>query len=43
LGTDPFISWQRALQDQLGLTLENQKVNAEILVVDQAEKMPTEN
>jgi uncharacterized protein (TIGR03435 family) len=43
LGTDPFISWQRALQDQLGLTLENRKENVEVLVVDEAEKTPTEN
>ena len=43
LGTDLFTLWQRALQDQLGLTLENRKENVEVMVVDQAEKMPPEN
>jgi uncharacterized protein (TIGR03435 family) len=43
LGTDLFTLWQRVLQDQLGLTLENRKENVEVLVVDQAEKMPTAN
>jgi uncharacterized protein (TIGR03435 family) len=31
-----------ALQEQLGLKLESKKVNADILVVDQA-KLPSEN
>jgi len=43
LGTDMFTLWQRALQEQLGLQLENRKDNVEILVVDNASKMPTEN
>jgi len=43
LGTDAFTLWQRALQEQLGLQLENRKDNVETLVVDNASKMPTEN
>ena len=43
LGTDMFTLWQRALQEQLGLRLENRKGNVEILVVDSAAKIPTEN
>ena len=43
LGTDAFTLWQRALEEQLGLQLENRKDNVEILVVDNASKMPTEN
>jgi uncharacterized protein (TIGR03435 family) len=33
----------RALQDQLGLRLEQRKAPVEILVVDHIEKTPTEN
>jgi uncharacterized protein (TIGR03435 family) len=33
----------RALQDQLGLRLENRKVSISMLVVDHIEKVPTEN
>jgi len=43
LGTDLFTLWQRALEDQLGLKLENRKSTVEVLVVDALEKMPTEN
>jgi uncharacterized protein (TIGR03435 family) len=32
-----------ALRDQLGLKLESRKVTLDVLVVDQAEKTPTEN
>jgi uncharacterized protein (TIGR03435 family) len=35
--------WQRALQEQLGLRLENRKENVGIFVVDNASKIPTEN
>ena len=43
LGTDMFAAWQRALQDQLGLKIESRKENLEVLVVDRASKIPTEN
>jgi uncharacterized protein (TIGR03435 family) len=43
LGTDMFTSWQRALEDQLGLRIEGRKGNVTVLVVDEAEKIPTEN
>ncbi len=42
-GADPFTVWQRALQDQLGLRLESQKLPVEILIVDHADKVPIEN
>jgi uncharacterized protein (TIGR03435 family) len=43
LGTDMFTSWQRALQDQLGLRIESRKENVPVLVVDGAARIPTEN
>ncbi len=43
LGTDMFTSWQRALEDQLGLRIESRKGNVTVLVVDAAERIPTEN
>jgi uncharacterized protein (TIGR03435 family) len=43
LGTDMFTSWQRALQDQLGLMIESSKENVAVIVVDDAAKIPTEN
>jgi uncharacterized protein (TIGR03435 family) len=43
LGTDGFTSWQRALQDQLGLRIESRKGNVPVVVVDEASKIPTEN
>jgi uncharacterized protein (TIGR03435 family) len=43
LGTDMFTSWQRALEDQLGLRIEGRKGNVTVLVVDEAERIPTEN
>ena len=43
LGTDMFASWQRVLQDQLGLNIESRKGNVALVVVDSAEKIPTEN
>jgi uncharacterized protein (TIGR03435 family) len=43
LGTDMFTSWQRILEDQLGLRIEARKGNAAVLVVDEAARIPTEN
>ncbi len=43
LGTDMFATWQRALEDQLGLRIEGRKGNVTVLVVDKAERIPTEN
>jgi uncharacterized protein (TIGR03435 family) len=43
LGTDMFTLWQRALQEQLGLKLENGKTAVQTIVVDNAAKVPTEN
>jgi uncharacterized protein (TIGR03435 family) len=43
LGTDMFASWQRALEDQLGLKIEGRKENVTVLVVDEADRIPTEN
>jgi uncharacterized protein (TIGR03435 family) len=43
LGTDMFASWQRALEDQLGLKIESRKENVAVMVVDEAAKIPTEN
>ena len=43
LGTDMFASWQRVLQDQLGLRIESRKGNVDVLVVDEAARIPTEN
>jgi uncharacterized protein (TIGR03435 family) len=43
LGTDMFASWQRALQDQLGLKIESRKGSVAVLVVDAADKIPIAN
>jgi uncharacterized protein (TIGR03435 family) len=43
LGTDMFTSWERALEDQLGLRVESRKGNVTVLVVDEAARIPTEN
>jgi uncharacterized protein (TIGR03435 family) len=43
LGTDMFATWQRALQDQLGLKIEGRKEGLPIMVVDEADKIPTAN
>ena len=43
LGTDMFASWQRVLEDQLGLRIESRKENVAVLVVDEAARTPTEN
>ena len=41
--SDAFTVWQRALQEQLGLKLESQKAPIEFLIIDHAEKVPTQN
>ena len=43
LGTDMFTAWRRALQDQLGLRIESRKEDVAVLVVDEAQRIPTEN
>jgi uncharacterized protein (TIGR03435 family) len=43
LDTDMFSSWQRVLEDQLGLRIESRKGNVAVLVVDEAARIPTEN
>jgi uncharacterized protein (TIGR03435 family) len=43
MGTDGFTSWQRALQDQLGLKIEGRKERVPVLVVDGATRTPTQN
>jgi uncharacterized protein (TIGR03435 family) len=43
LGTDAFTAWQRALADQLGLQIQSRKTDVNVVVVDDALKMPAEN
>jgi uncharacterized protein (TIGR03435 family) len=43
LGTDMFTSWQRVLENQLGLKIENRKGSVTVMVVDGAARIPTEN
>jgi uncharacterized protein (TIGR03435 family) len=43
LGTDMFTLWQRASQDQLGLSLESRKEPVTVMVVDNAAEIPTAN
>ena len=43
LGTDGFTAWKRALEDQLGLNIESRKSDVEMIVVDDALKLPTAN
>jgi uncharacterized protein (TIGR03435 family) len=40
---DPVPTIFQAIQDQLGLRLDPRKARIEILVIDRAEKIPTEN
>jgi uncharacterized protein (TIGR03435 family) len=43
LGVDSFTLWQRALREQLGLRMESRRDRVEILVVDDAARVPTTN
>jgi uncharacterized protein (TIGR03435 family) len=43
LGTDAFTSWQRVLDEQLGLRIESRKADVEVHVVDDAAKVPSAN
>ena len=42
-GTDSFSLWQRTLREQLGLRIESRRGPVEIIVVDDASRVPTEN
>jgi len=42
-GSDMFALWQRALREKMGLRLESRKANMQVLVVDNAERIPTAN
>jgi uncharacterized protein (TIGR03435 family) len=43
LNTDRFTAWQRVLEGQLGLSIDSQKEEVTVVVVDDALKIPTEN
>jgi uncharacterized protein (TIGR03435 family) len=43
MGTDAFTSWQRVLNEQLGLRIESRKADVEVRVIDLAMKMPSAN
>ncbi len=43
LGTDISTAWKRALEDQLGLKIESRMDHVEVVVVDNATKIPTAN
>jgi uncharacterized protein (TIGR03435 family) len=43
LGADGFTTWQRMLQDQLGLKLVSRREGVPVVVVDSAARVPTAN
>lgn len=43
LGTDSFTLWQRVLREQLGLRIEARRGPVEVLVVDDAARVPSAN
>jgi uncharacterized protein (TIGR03435 family) len=43
LGTDSFTAWKRALEDQLGLKIESQKSGVPVIVVEDVDRIPTQN
>ena len=43
LGTDAFTQWKRVLTEQLGLKIESRQTEVPVVVVDNANKMPSEN
>jgi len=43
LGTDVFTQWKRVLVEQLGLKIESRQAEVPVVVVDNANKVPTEN
>jgi uncharacterized protein (TIGR03435 family) len=43
LGTDSFTLWQRALREQLGFRIESRRGPVEVVVVDDAAKVPSAN
>jgi len=42
-GTDAFTGWKRTLEDQLGLEIASRKGEVQVVVVDNAAKVPTAN
>ena len=42
-GVDAFTAWNRVLEDQLGLEIGSRKAEVPLIVVDDAEKVPTAN
>jgi uncharacterized protein (TIGR03435 family) len=42
-GTDTFTQWKRALKEDLGLNIESRRNGVEVVVVDDAAKIPTPN
>ena len=43
LGTDAFTGWKRVLEDQLGLEIESRKAEVPMIVVEDADKVPSAN